>query len=345
MGGQLKRVAAVAAAFLASAAVPGQALAWNAHSHMLVAAVAWRHMTPAARTKAADLLKLNPMYSTWIADAPAADRDEYAFIRAATWPDKIRPILCPGGVDPQPVGVSTGDKVWHGDLTKICYIDDGSQPPAVPASSRNVGYGDMLLHRYWHFKDVPFSTDGTPTQPPDTPNAGVQIAAFTSTLRSATAPDDQKAYGLAWLVHLVGDMHQPLHATSRFAKKTPHGDNGGNSVKVCTTPANCTPAKAGKLHSFWDGALGSGEEPTAVIAFAAALPPAPAAQVAVTDIDTWISDSSNLARTRVYVSPIGPQTGPYKITAKYRTSSAQLARRQVELGGERLAVLLNGVFS
>jgi hypothetical protein len=45
------------------------------------------------------------------------------------------------------------------------------------------------------------------------------------------------------------------------------------------------------------------------------------------------------------VSPIGPKTGPYKITTKYRNSSAQLARQQVELGGERLAVLLNGALS
>lgn len=48
------------------------------------------------------------------------------------------------------------------------------------------------------------------------------------------------------LIHYVGDVHQPLHATSRFNKDYPSGDRGGNSFHI--------PSKFGakNLHSFWD---------------------------------------------------------------------------------------------
>src|SRR6185437_8572318 len=66
------------------------ALAWNGRGHMIVAAVAWTHMTPASQARAAALLKLNPMYATWISGVPAAKQDQVAFVVAATWPDIIK---------------------------------------------------------------------------------------------------------------------------------------------------------------------------------------------------------------------------------------------------------------
>src|SRR5262245_48474805 len=50
------------------------------------------------------------------------------------------------------------------------------------------------------------------------------------------ADDDVRSYDLVWLIHLVGDAHQPLHATARFSKTFPDGDAGGNPVKIdCDT--------------------------------------------------------------------------------------------------------------
>ena len=40
----------------------------------------------------------------------------------------------------------------------------------------------------------------------------------------AEADDDVKSYDMVWLLHLVGDVHQPLHATSRFSAASPQGD-------------------------------------------------------------------------------------------------------------------------
>ncbi len=57
---------------------------------MAVADVAWQHMTPAAQARAGVLLKLNPLYAKWIADAALGDEDRTAFLRAATWADEIK---------------------------------------------------------------------------------------------------------------------------------------------------------------------------------------------------------------------------------------------------------------
>jgi hypothetical protein len=109
---------------LCLALVSTQARAWNDQGHMMVAAVAWERLTPAARQKVSRLLRQNPQYGTWIAGVPAQQRDEIAFLRAATWPDFIK--SAPG------------------------YVMDGNTPSG-PDAARNIGYSDHLQHRYWHF--------------------------------------------------------------------------------------------------------------------------------------------------------------------------------------------------
>lgn len=331
------------ALILAAAAWATPAGAWNARGHMLVAAIAWDDMKPATRTRAAELLRLNPLYGDWTASAPAGEADRWAFIRNATWPDIIRSRGCDadgnGKDDRLPDG---SDGVWNGSSAALCYYDDGSTPVGLPRERRNIGYRDQLLHRYWHFKDIPFSPDGTPLTQPDEPNAATQIAAFRAALKSTSpASEEERSYALAWLEHLVGDMHQPLHATSRFTAKTKRGDNGGNSVKVCTTDANCTKKKAWALHSFWDGALGSGESLRALVEYAGELPDAPTSEAADLDVDAWIEASFKLARTKAYVPPIRRETGPYRITTHYRTQAAEVSRDQVALAGARLARVLD----
>src|SRR5207249_4653495 len=63
---------------------------------------------------------------------------------------------------------------------------------------------------------------------------------ITKTLRGADATDPDRAVALCWLLHLVGDLHQPLHGTSLIASsdtydpplEPPHGDKGGNLVAI-----------------------------------------------------------------------------------------------------------------
>ena len=46
------------------------------------------------------------------------------------------------------------------------------------------------------------------------------------------ARDALKSYDLSWLLHLVGDVHQPLHASTRVSSTDPGGDAGGNLLKL-----------------------------------------------------------------------------------------------------------------
>ena len=157
--GFVKRIATmVTLGLVACLAAP--AMAWNGFGHMVVAAFAYKDLTPAAKTKVAALLKLNPEYATWVAGVPAADRDRVAFVVAATWPDFIKGA--PG------------------------YVNDGNVPSG-PDSSKNVGYADKLQHRYWHFIDVPFSPDGTTLGQPVPPNAKTQKPSMLSRGKAMSA--------------------------------------------------------------------------------------------------------------------------------------------------------------
>ena len=63
-------------------------------------------------------------------------------------------------------------------------------------------------------------------------------------MRDPQATTAKKATALAYVSHLVGDAHQPLHTSSRFSQTWPRGDKGGNYFLI-NNPA-------GNLHAYWD---------------------------------------------------------------------------------------------
>lgn len=74
------------------------------------------------------------------------------------------------------------------------------------------------------------------------------------------------AYSLPWLIHLAGDVHNPLHTVSRYSKALLKGDRGGNDVWVRSSSAASI-----NLHAFWDGIGGNDPSPAYVDRFAAEL--------------------------------------------------------------------------
>ncbi len=138
-----------------------------------------------------------------------------------------------------------------------------------PVASQNIGYApaDTAMHKYWHFVDTGFSPDGTPVRPTPVPNAQERIALFAQVLASTTDSDALKSYDLSWLIHLVGDLHQPLHATTRFTSDATAGDQGGNLVKIsCSKSAACPT----ELHAAWDDILGTSTSAARAMALAGA---------------------------------------------------------------------------
>jgi hypothetical protein len=167
------------------------------------------------------------------------------------------------------------------------------------------------------------------------PNAKTQISAFRAILASSTASDNLKSYDLVWLMHLVGDVHQPLHCTSRFDHDQPNGDRGGNLVALCARPCRS------ELHALWNDILGTRTDPESAIKKAAKLEAPDPRLAAVKNEQTWINESFRAAKTSVYTDAIGVGAGPFIVDAEYRKQARAVAAERVALAGARLANLLN----
>ena len=97
--------------------------------------------------------------------------------------------------------------------------------------------------------------------------------------------DALKSYDLTWLLHLVGDVHQPLHCATRVSSAQPAGDWGGNPVNICS------PSCRGELHAFWDDILGTSSDPNAAATAGKSLPPPDSALLAKSDAADWVAES------------------------------------------------------
>jgi hypothetical protein len=287
------------------------ASAWNNLGHMMIAAVAYGQLTPAAQVRVTELLQLNPDYPRWVAHTAKEERAELAFVIAATWADGIK--------------------------TAAGYENDGDSPSG-PDAARNIGYEDHLQHRYWHFINVPFSQDHTQLKPPATPNVQTQIALFRKTLASRDASDALKSYDLVWLLHLIGDVHQPLHTASRFTHAQPDGDEGGNLVSLCEKPCRK------ELHGYWDDLPGIAKKAIVGIRRSGRLPTPDEHVAAIDDERQWVHESFLIAQNSVYIPPIGDGPGPYFIDRPYQSVAHRVARERLALAGARLAHVLNETF-
>ncbi len=107
---------------MAIVTLASHAQAWDDFGHMQVAAVAFQNVNKKARSRVAQLLKLNPRYANWIVGASSGEQDRVAFMRAATWADSIK-----------------SDKGYKQD------------DPTASTAAQNIGYADKLRHAYWHF--------------------------------------------------------------------------------------------------------------------------------------------------------------------------------------------------
>jgi hypothetical protein len=287
------------------------ALAWNSVGHMTVAYVAYQKLSPAEKARAAVLLQLNPYYKQWLTYLPVgtsdSDRDMYVFMMAATWPDEIKAKTS---------GYTGSDTAPAGELPTL-----------------NEGYDDKQAHKYWHYVDKPLRADHADLPPLQVPEITQKIGVLRAALASSE-PDPLKSYDLVWLEHLVGDIHQPLHAATRVTAANPQGDAGGNLVLIND------PNK--ELHAFWDNVLGEGQTKDFMSAVkVAGTLPAPNRTMALDGKeDDWAAESFTLARKSVYVKPVANGLGPYTLTPAYTAKAQKVARQRIELAGARLANLL-----
>ena len=171
-----------------------------------------------------------------------------------------------------------------------------------------------------------------------TPSEGDALEAldrFRATLRDPSASLADKRLALRFVVHLVGDLHQPLHVGKCC-------DRGGNEVKVKWFGRDLN------LHSVWDSALVD-EEQLSFTEMAAKLQrhTSNADVVAWWDINPrdWISESAQLRET-VYPSPNRKDPkAPPELSYGYVYKYTPLMEQRLQQAGVRLAAYLNDIYS
>ena len=301
--------------------------AWNDTGHKIVGLLVYERLTPAARSNADALLLAHPHHAALLAkNAPAdADLKLWVFLTASTWPDLVRPAFGPNRKPEEITKYHRGD--WH--YLNIPYI--------------------------WPADTARFATAQLPTGG-ELLNA---IARCRQILGNRSQPAAERAVHLAWLLHLVEDLHQPLHSSAMYSARTMKGDQGGNLVAVRRGNGVV------KLHSYWDGALGSGESLKFIREIAGELrrehlqdarKSLPELAQAITP-DAWIKESYAAAIETAYAKgrlewrawddwekkdKTGLKATDFPaIDPDYAINARVVARRRAALAAVRLADLLN----
>ncbi|HWW76664.1 MAG TPA: S1/P1 nuclease [Pyrinomonadaceae bacterium] len=287
------------------------ALAWHDTGHMVVAQVAYLRLTPAAKARVDALLL-----------TPEGKRPLISFGVGYYTPE-----VCERTYDPVQIAV------WMDDFR-----------------------GDSLNNSYapWHYIDFNPIFDGIPERPnvgPEPENVLSRINWAINTLRKGTGSNKTDAETLGFLIHMVGDVHQPLHAATRYSASNPNGDAGGNGFKIQMPPAT----HVANLHAFWDAAAGTfgfdslkrpldqaGKDK--ILAYAQEVmkqyPDTSVPEWKNLDPHAWIVESNTLAREVAYKN-ITEGSAP---SQAYTEAAQQLARKRMALGGYRLAGVLNALF-
>src|SRR6201987_5479568 len=151
-------------------------------------------------------------------------------------------------------GETTSLKTYQTSIKGFTYVAMAAS--LWPDQIRN--HDDPSTFPNWHFVDYPLIAPSFPDRGSPTPEDDILfgIGKSEAILRNPSAAAQDKAEKLSWPIHLVGDVHQPLHCATfvNSIYPAPQGDRGGNEFFVKVSPTG----SPRKLHSLWDGLLGTG---------------------------------------------------------------------------------------
>lgn len=190
-------------------------------------------------------------------------------------------------------------------------------------------------HQSWHYINIPLFLDPPERDVEVTGDILPALNRATRTLKDKHASANDKAIALAWLVHLVGDIHQPLHAANGYSSEFPEGDRGGGLLKVVLGQEPV------KLHSFWDAAGGlywrganHGRLDAIVDDLLRAHPVDTRAEVRTPS--KWADESHQLASDVVYAGVVAGQP----LSPEYIAKAREVSQDRMALAGYRLASLI-----
>lgn len=307
---------------------------WSESTHRLIADIVWLELNPQQRGAAYQLLLQHPDFDNGFArfmptDLPAHEQPRWVFRQAAAWPDVARDYR---EDDPKRYR-AFNHSTWHYVNFPLWFDGD--------AQSRFEGQLTTNL-----------SLDPNEGNS-DRWNAPQAVASNIRIIADPGAAAADRALALSWLLHVVGDLHQPLHTVAIFGlpEMEVSGDRGGNSICVSGQ------GQTNNLHWLWDGVLFNGESIAVLERWSLrvvageynALPEAPGI-----DVEDWIEEGVQLAADAVYPSAVrqqilsridggdcdDPATGRISIDEEYMESARLVARRQVMLAARRLFKIL-----
>ena len=165
-----------------------------------------------------------------------------------------------------------------------------------------------------------------------------KIDEFTAELAAPTTTPAERLLALKFVLHFVGDVHQPLHASD-------HQDRGGNCVRIALGGP-----RTSNLHAYWDtGVLEPlGADPqTAAVQLAARITPEQVAAWSRGTAADWAQESFGVAKAVAYTlntpAGCGQDATPIVLPGAYVMTAQAAADLQIEKAGVRLGWILNRV--
>ena len=179
----------------------------------------------------------------------------------------------------------------------------------------------------WHYVNI--EDDETYAKSPKSPGGDVieAIARMSALLKDPSKPRKQRSEALRFLIHFVGDIHQPLHVGRR-------SDRGGNGVPVTWFGRDTN------LHSVWDSAI-IGHWELSYTELAGFLDVPTASQVKQWQQDSVIrwAEEGFAYRSQLYA------LGDGNLGYEYGHRHGPFLKQRLLQGGVRLAGMLNAIFS
>ena len=291
---RFRRIFAAGMLFLCLGA--GPAHSWGDEGHEVIGLIADHYLLPAVRSKVNAMLAADATHLT------ASTRID----SEATWADKFR--------DSDRNTTETRyrqTRNWH-------FVDLEMQGPDLYSAC----FGRRPLPR------------NTPASEGSAEDCVVdKIEQFAAELSASTATPEERRLALQFMLHLVGDLHQPLHASDDH-------DQGGNAKRVAAPGGYMN-----NLHHYWDtefvARLGT-DAATVAEQIIATITDAQRRLWSAGTAAEWAAESFSVGRTHTYgLLPAADASGHYEISAAYVADAVDVVREQMAKAGVRLAFVLN----
>jgi hypothetical protein len=307
--------------------LPSTTMAWDSVGHRLTAAVALHYLNQQQTDQLLQILTQHPRYQEdFLQRVPAfvdsSNPQQYAqwlLGQAAYWPDLARNL-------PASERRQYNRPAWH-------YID-GAWLRGAANLQGNVYLGINS------FASIKGAAASSITSEDQATNVMLALDYNTRLLAEPNSAASERAVALCWVLHLIGDIHQPLHTGALFSRNLFfRGDRGGNGIAVADS----------NLHAQWDRALN--EE-----GIAAALPRVlerledigtSFATDTTADWSVWMFESRQLLHSSVYNSTMrqeltvadSAQRDAVEVMLEqaYIIEMQRIARDRIGLAGLRLA--------